>query len=156
MSLAESMTEDELSEFISLYKLLYGKDIMIDINGNDIAISPTGDIDVTGVVVGRKLSELRNLVIQICLTVLLTEYEDIYGIGALRLEDLIGLYNSTQVEEYIQLMKAVIIEKMINLDIIESVSKIDSEVIEDTIYFTIEIITATGEILQNIILNFGV
>ena len=156
MSLAESMTEDELSQFISLYKLLYGKDIMIDINGSDIAISPTGDIDVTGVVVGRRLSELRNLVIQICLTVLLTEYEDVYGVGALRLEDLIGLYNSTQIEEYIQLIKAVIIEKMINLDIIESVSKIDSEVIGDTIYFTIEIITATGEVLQNIILNFGV
>jgi len=156
MSLAESMTEDELGQFISLYKLLYGKDIMIDINGSDIAISPTGDIDVTGVVVGRKLSELRNLVIQICLTVLLTEYEDVYGVGALRLEDLIGLYNSTQTEEYIQLMKAVIIEKMVNLDIIESISKIDSEVIGDTIFFTIEIITATGEVLQNIILNFGV
>jgi len=156
MSLAESMTEDELGQFISLYKLLYGKDIMIDINGSDIAISPTGDIDVTGVVVGRRLSELRNLVIQICLTVLLTEYEDIYGVGALRLEDLIGLYNSTQVEEYIQLMKAVIIEKIIKIDIIESVSRIDSEVIGDTIYFTIEIITATGEVLQNIILNFGV
>jgi len=111
MSLADSMTEQELSDFLSLYKIIYGKDVKIDINGNDIAIAPNGDIDVTGVVVGRKLRELTDLVIQVCLTVLLTEYEDVYGIGALRLEDLIGLYTSTQTDEYVQLMKAVIIEK---------------------------------------------
>lgn len=156
MSLAESMTEQELSEFLSLYKIIYGKDIKIDINGNDIAIAPNGDIDVTGVVVGRKLRELTDLVIQICLTVLLTEYEDVYGIGALRLEDLIGLYNSTQIDEYVQLMKAVIIEKATRLDLIESVTKIDHEIDGDTIYFNIELQIVTGEALQDIIINLGV
>jgi len=155
MSLADSMTEQELKEFLSLYKIIYGKDVKIDINGNDIAIAPNGDIDVTGIVVGRKLKELTDLVVQVCLTVLLTEYEDVYGVGSLRLEDLLGLYNSVKQEEYIQLMKAVMIEKVTRLELIESVTKIDSEINDDTIYFNLELKTVTGESLRNIIINLG-
>jgi len=148
----EQLTSEQISNIILLYREIYGSDIKLNFTSGDFNISQSGDIDVVGVIAGRKLSDVLNLVVQLCLMLALGEYSSISGIEGLSINDIIAQapLTSANKEEIINIIKVVLIDKIMYSGVVSRIIRMDYDIddINGEIYFNIEVETPTEDIVN--------
>ena len=145
-----SLTEEEIKEIINIYKDYYGTDIGIDTSTFDLSVDGNGDIETKGVVVGKKLQSVEELIKQRIILAIMTEGVEING-RIIRLEDLIGLKTKEELQRI--LINVIVVESLMKLDFIKGITEINIRKIND--WFMIEV-KVTAELIDEVNINIGI